>query len=135
MSAFAPLSESQRTSTVSLNYLTTGSSSCSVSKPPGIDEFDAGLPSGSGTFRGGVAWRAMTSTTVVLIPGMLKALRQVRVYGFMVERRDGLYYPGSNQPACSKALAEKMVEGGWLVKQGERYQPTEKGWHAGPHVG
>jgi hypothetical protein len=45
---------------------------------------------------------------------------------------------GSNQPACSKALAEKMVEGGWLVKQGERYQPTEKGWHAGeagPHVG
>ncbi|MDI3560229.1 hypothetical protein [Bradyrhizobium sp. Arg816] len=73
----------------------------------------------------------MTSTTVVLIPGMLKALRLVRVYGFMVERRDGLYYPGSNQPACSKALAEKMVEGGWLVKHGERYQPTEKGWHAG----
>ncbi|MET4423216.1 hypothetical protein [Bradyrhizobium sp. RT3a] len=64
----------------------------------------------------------MTSTTVVFIPGMLKALRLVRVYGFMVERRDGLYYPGSNQPACSKALAEKMVEGGW---------PTEKGWHAG----
>jgi hypothetical protein len=24
-----------------------------------------------------------------------------------------------------------MVEGGWLVKQGERYQPTEMGWHAG----
>ncbi|MET4631919.1 hypothetical protein ABIB83_008984, partial [Bradyrhizobium sp. I1.8.5] len=43
----------------------------------------------------------------------------------------GLYFPGSNQPACSKALAERMVEGGWLVKYGERYQPTEKGWHAG----
>ena len=35
MSAFAPLSESQRTSTVSLNYLTTGSSA--RSKPPGIN--------------------------------------------------------------------------------------------------
>ncbi len=63
--------------------------------------------------------------------GMLKALRLARIYGFMVERRDGLYYPGSNLPACPKALAEKMVEGGWLVKQGERYQPTEKGWKAG----
>ncbi|MCP3402107.1 MULTISPECIES: hypothetical protein [unclassified Bradyrhizobium] len=73
----------------------------------------------------------MTSTTVVLLPAMVKALRLVRVYGFMVERRDGLYYPGSNRPACSKALAEKMVEGGWLVKHGERYQPTEKGWQAG----
>ncbi|MCK1288985.1 hypothetical protein IVB41_34345 [Bradyrhizobium sp. 44] len=71
----------------------------------------------------------MTSTTVVLIPGMLKALRLTRVYGFMVERRDG--HAGSNLPACSKVLAEKMIEGRWLVKQGERYQPTEKGWKAG----
>jgi len=58
----------------------------------------------------------MTSTTVVLIPGMLKALRLVRVYGFMVERRDGLYYPGRNQPACSRTLAEKMVEGGCSLR-------------------
>ena len=56
----------------------------------------------------------MRRATVILIPGMLKALRLTRVYGFMVERRDGLYYPGSNLPACSKALAEKMIEAaGW----------------------
>ncbi|MET3972447.1 hypothetical protein ACVWXN_000164 [Bradyrhizobium sp. i1.4.4] len=73
----------------------------------------------------------MTSTTVVLITGMLKALRVVRIYGFMVKRRDGLYCPGTNQPACSTALAERMVEGGWLVKHGERYQLTDKGWQAG----
>lgn len=83
----------------------------------------------SGTFDGTVTWRAMTSTTVVL-PSMLRPLRLLRVYGFMVERRDGLYHPGGNQPACSMALAGRMVQGGWLVKQGERYQLTEKGLRA-----
>ncbi|TFV41301.1 hypothetical protein E4K65_37220 [Bradyrhizobium niftali] len=72
----------------------------------------------------------MTSTTIVLFPSMLKALRLVRIHGCMVERRDGLYHLGGNQPACSTAMAGRMIEGGWLVKHGERYHLTEKGWRA-----
>jgi len=44
--------------------------------------------------------------------------------------RDGLYHLGGNQPACSTAMAGRMIEGGWLVKHGERYHLTEKGWRA-----
>ena len=47
---------------------------------------------------------------------MLKPLRQARVYGFLIERGDGVYHLGGSRPACSTALAMKMVEGGWLVK-------------------
>jgi len=71
----------------------------------------------------------MTSS-IILIPGMLKPLRLARVYGFLVERRDGLYHPGGSQPSCSTELARKMVEGGWLVKHGQRYEPTEQGLKA-----
>ena len=48
----------------------------------------------------------MTSS-IILIPGMLKPLRLARVYGFLVERRDGLYHPGGSQPSCSIELARK----------------------------
>ncbi|MCK1734380.1 hypothetical protein IVA79_10555 [Bradyrhizobium sp. 138] len=61
---------------------------------------------------------------------MLKSLRLARVYGFLVERRDGVYHPGGSHPACSLGLAQKMVEGGWLVKHGQRYEPTEQGLKA-----
>ena len=71
----------------------------------------------------------MTSS-IVLIPGMLKPLRLARVYGFLVQRGGGVYHPGGSQPACSTGLAQKMVEGGWLVKHGERYEPTEQGLRA-----
>lgn len=71
----------------------------------------------------------MTSS-IILIPGMLKPLRLARVYGFLVERRDGLYHPGGSQPSCSMELARKMVEGGWLVKHGQQYEPTEQGLKA-----
>ena len=71
----------------------------------------------------------MTSS-IIFIPGMLRPLRQARVYGFLVERRDGLYQPGACQPSCSTELARKMVEGGWLVKHGQRYEPTEQGLKA-----
>ncbi|MVT53088.1 hypothetical protein GPL17_21690 [Bradyrhizobium yuanmingense] len=71
----------------------------------------------------------MTSS-IILIPGMLKPLRLARVYGFLVERGDGVYHPGGGQPVCSLRLAQKMVEGGWLVKHGQRYEPTEQGLKA-----
>lgn len=67
------------------------------------------------------------TNSVILIPGMLKPLRLARVYGFLVEREAGVYPPGGSQPACSLGLAQKMVEGGWLMKHGQRYEPTEQG--------
>jgi hypothetical protein len=69
-------------------------------------------------------------TSIILIPGMIEPLRQARVYGFLVERADGVYRLGGSRPACSTALAQKMVEGGWLVKHGFRYEPTELGLRA-----
>ena len=71
----------------------------------------------------------MTSS-IILVPAMLKALRLARVYGFLVQRGGGVHYPGGGQPVCSTGLARKMVEGGWLVKHGERYEPTEQGLRA-----
>jgi hypothetical protein len=38
-----------------------------------------------------------------------------------------LYHPGGSQPACSTALAQRMIEGGWLMKNGERYEAAEQG--------
>ena len=70
------------------------------------------------------------TNSIIILPGMLKPLRLARVYGFLVERSDGVYHPGGNQPACSTGMARKMVEGGWLVKHGQRYEPTERGLRA-----
>jgi len=61
---------------------------------------------------------------------MLKALRLVRIHGCMVERRDGLYHLGGNQPERSQAMGGWKFGGGRLVKHGERYHLTEKGWRA-----
>jgi hypothetical protein len=68
--------------------------------------------------------------SISLIPGMLTPLRQARYYGFLIERGDQLYRLGGARPACSAALARMMVEGGWLVKHGPRYEPTERGLQA-----
>lgn len=68
--------------------------------------------------------------SIIIIPGMLKPLREARRHGFLVERAGGVYHLGASQPACSMALASKMVEGGWLVKHGFRYEPTERGLRA-----
>jgi hypothetical protein len=72
----------------------------------------------------------MTSKSVDLRPGMNRPLRLARVYGFLLAGKDGLYYPGSGQPICTLALARKMVEGGWLERHGERYEPTQQGLQA-----
>lgn len=61
---------------------------------------------------------------------MLKPLRLARIYGFLVERGGRVYHPGGCQPICWTTSARKMVEGGWLVKHGERYEPTERGLRA-----
>lgn len=67
---------------------------------------------------------------VSLMPCMVKPLRQARQHGFLVQRAGGVYYFGANEPACSRALAEMMVEGGSLVKYGYRYEPTVRGLKA-----
>ncbi|MCK1575835.1 hypothetical protein [Bradyrhizobium sp. 174] len=69
----------------------------------------------------------MTGKSIILFPAMIKPLRLARVYGFLIQRRDSLYHPGGSQPACTMALARKMVEGGWLKQYGHRYEPTEQG--------
>jgi hypothetical protein len=85
----------------------------------------------SGTIdRAGVWGRQMTSKSVDLRPGMNRPLRLARVYGFLLGGKDGLYYPGSGQPICTMAVAQKMVEGGWLERRGERYELTEHGRQA-----
>jgi hypothetical protein len=66
------------------------------------------------------------SDNSIIFPGMIKPLRLARVYGFLVEIWDGVYRPGGSQPACSTVLARKLVEGGWLAKYTERYEPTER---------
>jgi hypothetical protein len=72
----------------------------------------------------------MTSKSVDLRPGMNRPLRLARVYGFLLEGRDGLYYPGGGQPVCTLALAQKMVEGGWLERHAQRYASTQQGLQA-----
>ncbi|MGY4237286.1 hypothetical protein ACVIIW_006233 [Bradyrhizobium sp. USDA 4449] len=32
------------------------------------------------------------TNSIILVPGMLKRLRLARLYGFLVERKDGLYH-------------------------------------------
>src|SRR3954447_22213923 len=85
----------------------------------------------SGTIgRAGVWGRHMTSNPIILRPIMKRPLRLARVYGFLLAGKDGLYYPGSGQPICTMAVARKMVEGGWLERHGERYEPTQQGLQA-----
>ncbi|MGY4513359.1 hypothetical protein [Bradyrhizobium sp. USDA 3650] len=72
----------------------------------------------------------MPDHSVVLFPGMIKPLRLGRVYGYLIQRADGLYHPGGSQPVCSMALARKMVEGGWLEQHGQPCEPTARGLRA-----
>ncbi|MCK1360144.1 hypothetical protein [Bradyrhizobium sp. 199] len=73
----------------------------------------------------------MSNKSILLFPGMIKPLRLARVYGYLIQRGDGLYHPGGSQPVCTMSLARKMVEGGWLEQHGQRYEPTAQGLRAG----
>ncbi|RZN01680.1 hypothetical protein CWO91_33000 [Bradyrhizobium genosp. SA-3] len=67
---------------------------------------------------------------LVVSRGMRNALRQARLYGYLVELNNMLYIPGGSHPVCSKSFALRMVDGGWLMKDGDRYQLTTKGREA-----
>lgn len=74
--------------------------------------------------------QAMTDKPFVLFPGMIEPLRAARIYGYLIQDGDALYHPGGTQPICTMSLARKMVEGGWLEQQGQRYEPTKQGLRA-----
>jgi hypothetical protein len=67
---------------------------------------------------------------LVLSQGVRKTLRQARLYGYLVERNNQIYHPGAFHPVCTKSFALRMVEGGWLMKNGDRYELTTQGREA-----
>lgn len=80
---------------------------------------------------GAGAWdEAMSDSSIILFSGMIQPLRLARVCGYLVQRSDGVYRPGGNRPACTTPLALRMVEGGWLARYGDRYEPTQQGLRA-----
>ncbi|MGY8667399.1 hypothetical protein Q3C01_34275 [Bradyrhizobium sp. UFLA05-109] len=67
---------------------------------------------------------------LVLSLGMQKILRQARLYGYLVERNNQIYHPGTFHPVGTKSFVLRMVEGGWLTKNGDRYELTTQGREA-----
>jgi hypothetical protein len=61
---------------------------------------------------------------------MRNALRQTRLYGYLVELNNMLYIPGGSHPVCAKPFALRMVDGGWLTRNGDRYELTAQGREA-----
>jgi ribosomal protein S19E (S16A) len=59
-----------------------------------------------------------------------KLLRQALLYGYLNERGGRLYHPGGNLPVCSRALADRMVKVGFILKNGQRYELTDEGRRA-----
>jgi hypothetical protein len=58
----------------------------------------------------------------------IRALRQARLYGYLIDRTDRLYYPGGSHPVCSVQTAQEMVSAGWLVRRPDgRYEITPAG--------
>jgi hypothetical protein len=57
----------------------------------------------------------------------IRALRQARLYGYLINRTGRLYYPGGSHPVCSEQTAHEMVIAGWLVRRGGRYEITPVG--------
>jgi hypothetical protein len=59
--------------------------------------------------------------------GGMRALRQARLYGHLINRTGRLYYPGGSHPVCSVQTAHEMVRAGWLVHRDGRYEITPVG--------
>ncbi|WP_456675059.1 hypothetical protein [Bradyrhizobium sp. RDM12] len=59
-------------------------------------------------------------------PGMQNPLRQARLYGYLIEHERALFHPGGNHPLCGAGMARRLIEAGWLVKAGDRYELTPK---------
>jgi hypothetical protein len=57
----------------------------------------------------------------------IRALRQARLYGYLINRTGRLYYPGGSHPVCSVRTAQEMVRAGWLVDRDGRYEIAPEG--------
>lgn len=57
----------------------------------------------------------------------IRALRQARLYGYLVARTGRVYYPGGSRPVCSVQTAMDMVRAGWLVRRGDKFEITPEG--------
>jgi hypothetical protein len=57
----------------------------------------------------------------------IRALRQARLYGHLINRTGRLYYPGGSHPVCRVKTAHEMVRAGWLVHRDGRYEITPVG--------
>jgi hypothetical protein len=57
----------------------------------------------------------------------IRALRQARLYGYLIDRTGRLYYPGGSHPVCSVQTALEMVRAGWLIRRDGRYEITPAG--------
>jgi hypothetical protein len=60
-------------------------------------------------------------------PHLLRALRQAQLYGYLIARDDGLFYPGGNRSLCGLHHARMLVRSGWLVSRDGRYEITPEG--------
>ncbi|QOG20557.1 MULTISPECIES: hypothetical protein [Bradyrhizobium] len=67
---------------------------------------------------------------LVLSPEVRRILRRARLYGYLIERNGQIYQLAAFHPVCTKAFALRLVEGGWLTKNGDRYELTTQGREA-----
>jgi hypothetical protein len=58
---------------------------------------------------------------------MLKPLRLALLYGHLVVRGAHVYHPGGARPVCTLSFAREMLKFGLLVKNGSRFELTERG--------
>lgn len=59
-------------------------------------------------------------------PAMILALREAR-YSGLVERDGKIYSTRSEQPFCSPATIDALVDYGWLLRRRSRYEITNAG--------
>src|ERR1700739_4895215 len=57
----------------------------------------------------------------------IRALRQARLYGYLINRTGRLYHPCGRHPVCREQTAHEMVRAGLLVRRGGRYEVTPVG--------
>jgi hypothetical protein len=60
-------------------------------------------------------------------PAMIKALREAKHFGDLIERDGEIYSWRSDQTVCSKATVEALVERGWLKPWRLRFAITNAG--------
>ncbi len=69
-------------------------------------------------------------------PAMRKAIQAAQHWGDFTERDGKIYRPGSDdEPVCSKATVNALVELGWLKPWRSRYQITRAGTRAALEFG